>query len=248
MPLTTSSAASPGKEATTEMGLIRRYRTALARHHRSRGFGIHSPSAYRFVTEVLREPCHYYAYDQLRTWRKRLLADGVRPMMSNHEAQLLFRVANHFAPQNVWQVGHGGILPLVTLLLTSSKTQVYIYDPLYQPLETRQMLGEHFDTERIHLMSDLTPPFKGAGGNFILVNSSPDGEDDQELLGNMLGKCLVENETIVILRNLHRNPAMKRLWRKTKAMMTYGQTFTNEKTAILVARPGIPREDFTLWL
>ena len=64
----------------------------------------------------------------------------------------------------------------------------------------------------------------------------------------MLGKCLVENETIVILRNLHRNPAMKRLWRKTKAMMTYGQTFTNEKTAILVARPGIPREDFTLWL
>ena len=242
-----SSAASPGKEATTEMGLIRRYRTALARHHRSRGFGIHSPSAYRFVTEVLRERCPYYAYDQLRSWRKRLLAQGVRPMMSNHEAQLLFRVANHFAPQHVWQVGHGGILPLVTLLLTSSKTQVYLYD--HKPLVTWQMLGEHFDTERIHLVSDLTPPFREFGGlSFILINSLPAGEDDHAQLGNVLGKCLVENETILILRNLHRDPAMKQLWHQAKAMMTYGQTFTNEKTAILVARPGIPREDFTLWL
>ena len=30
-----------------------------------RGFGIHSPFAFRFVTEVLHQPCAYYAYAEL---------------------------------------------------------------------------------------------------------------------------------------------------------------------------------------
>lgn len=39
--------------------------TLLRRLRHSRGFGVHSPFAYRFITEVLRQPCAYYAYDTL---------------------------------------------------------------------------------------------------------------------------------------------------------------------------------------
>lgn len=39
----------------------------------SRGFGIHSPFAYRFITEVLNQPYAYYSYDKLRTDRERLI-------------------------------------------------------------------------------------------------------------------------------------------------------------------------------
>ena len=34
----------------------------LRRWRHGRGFGIHSPFAFRFVTETLRQPCAYYAY------------------------------------------------------------------------------------------------------------------------------------------------------------------------------------------
>ena len=83
---------------------------------------------------------------------------------------------------------------------------------------------------------------------FVLVNALPMGEADLELLRDTLKRWLTESESVVILRNLHRAPAMKHLWHEAKAMMAYGHTFTNEKTAILVARPGIPRQDFFLWL
>lgn len=226
------------------MGLIRRCRTALARHHRSRGFGIHSPSAYRFVTEVLRERCHYYAYDDIRAWRKRLMANGVRTTMSNHEAQSLFRVVNHFAPRHVWQVGVDGILPIVTMLLCSSKLEVTVHDDPNKVATACDLLNEQFGW-RVHLAEGIsTMPDKP----FVLVNALPMGEADLELLRDTLKRWLTESESVVILRNLHRAPAMKHLWHEAKAMMAYGHTFTNEKTAILVARPGIPRQDFFLWL
>lgn len=43
----------------------------LWRH--GRGFGIHSPFAYRFVTEVLNQPNGYYAYQSLREPLRRLI-------------------------------------------------------------------------------------------------------------------------------------------------------------------------------
>ncbi|MBO4978368.1 MAG: hypothetical protein J6C67_06635 [Muribaculaceae bacterium] len=39
----------------------------------SRGFGIHSPFAYRFITHTLRQPYAYYAYSGLTTPEQRLL-------------------------------------------------------------------------------------------------------------------------------------------------------------------------------
>ena len=41
----------------------KRYINAWSRHHRSGGFGIHSPYAYQFVRNVWRQRLPYYAYD-----------------------------------------------------------------------------------------------------------------------------------------------------------------------------------------
>lgn len=226
------------------MGLIRRYRTALARHHRSRGFGIHSPSAYRFVTEVLRERCHYYAYEEIRAWRTNLLAQGERPMMSEHEARLLFRVVNHFAPQRVLQVGPDDILPIVTTLLTCSTSEVLLCDHPDKVASVCERLHEQFG-DRIHL-SGITETF--VGKPFIMVHALPRCEDDYKPLRDTLQRWLTENEAVVILRNLHRDPVMRRLWHEAKAMMSCGHTFTNEKTAIMVSRHKIPHQDFSIWM
>ncbi len=52
-----------------ELNIRRRWR--MFRHEY--GFGIHSPFAYRFITEVIRQPYAYYAYAALPDKRQRLI-------------------------------------------------------------------------------------------------------------------------------------------------------------------------------
>ncbi|MDE6524298.1 MAG: hypothetical protein K2L66_01945 [Paramuribaculum sp.] len=65
--------------------LIKHLKRPIKRRWRGRGNGVHSPFAYRFITEVLRQKDAYYAYDQL---------DGYLP-------RLAYRVALCVSPQHV---------------------------------------------------------------------------------------------------------------------------------------------------
>ena len=49
---------------------LKRYLTALRRYSRSKGFGIHSPFAFHFVLNVLRERLPYYAYEDIAEIRQ----------------------------------------------------------------------------------------------------------------------------------------------------------------------------------
>lgn len=51
-----------------------------------RGFSVHSPFAYRFITRVLRERCHYYCF---------------RDELTDADERRLFRVANFLQPRTV---------------------------------------------------------------------------------------------------------------------------------------------------
>lgn len=63
---------------------------AVKRAWRSRGFGVHSPFAFRFITSVLRQEGEYYAYDDLR--RNAPSTSGFRRLT------LLFRLVCEFRP------------------------------------------------------------------------------------------------------------------------------------------------------
>lgn len=57
-----------------------------------RGFGIHSPFAFDFIINVLREKTPYYCYSSI--------PDGKRRMV--------FRLVNYFNPRRVWIIGDDG--------------------------------------------------------------------------------------------------------------------------------------------
>ena len=64
----------------------------LSRIHRCRGFGVQSPTDYRFVCHVINQHSPYYAYEQLGTdehWLQRKLG------------RLYFRIVNERQPQTV---------------------------------------------------------------------------------------------------------------------------------------------------
>lgn len=70
------------------MKSIKRYLIWLRRMSHSRGFGVQSPSAYRFIRYVVSEHYPYYAYDDLRAKYPTL------DWLTRKRMELYFRLAN----------------------------------------------------------------------------------------------------------------------------------------------------------
>lgn len=235
------------------MRQLKRYCAAWTRFRRSRGFGIHSPSAYKLVTQVLGERLPYSAYDELHALRKGLQTIGEQDLISDHDAQLLFRIVNHFTPQNILIVGVDSALTVAAMLMPSRKANVYAngdsdrLDHIVRQIDDNAECILPYAELRIALFDYMAAFLDQPKRPFVLINALPDPER-ATLMQRVLDEWLAEDETVVIIRNIHRDAAMQRLWLAAKQVMPHGHSYTNDKTAILVARQGIPRQHFDLWL
>lgn len=67
-----------------------------------KGYDVQSPWAFSLVCDVLFERHAYYAYDELRLLRQSFIT----PWQLSAEAdEQLFRIANHFAPKSIVEIG-----------------------------------------------------------------------------------------------------------------------------------------------
>lgn len=82
------------------MRLIRNPIVWLLRVRHRKGYGVHSPFAFEFVTDVLYNGGRYYAYDEIDAalcWWQRGRERSLR--------HLLFRMANYRRPHTLWCSG-----------------------------------------------------------------------------------------------------------------------------------------------
>ena len=238
------------------MGRIKRYRTALRRHHRSKGHGIHSPSAYNFVRNVLREKSPYYCYDDMKEMRQAVI-DSLRDVKNHPRVisfkgmKMLFRITNYFNPQRIMQVGTCYGLTAATMLNVSSQSSLWLYEPHIDSYPViGNVLADYIDS--IECYNNLDVAFEDyeqmLGDNqrpFVLVNSVPESADFETLKQRLLS--MLQGECVLVFRNIHRSASVKRLWRHLKQSMMHGQSFTNEKTGVIVAKQSLNLEHFFLW-
>lgn len=239
------------------MGRLKRYRTAWSRHHRSRGFGIHSPFAFKFVRGVLGERLPYYSYDHLSTLRKHVVkATGGRwrrtRVISFKDTKKLFRVVNFFNPQSILQVGTCHGVTSASMMAVSTTSHLYLYEPLlHEHNVAQQIIKLHGDrVSTFTAMEDSVTTYRASVDDnetpFILVNHL-ENESEELILEEYLTQ-IVNDSAVMVIRNIDHNKNVKHLWQVVKDAMPHGQTYTNEKTAIIVALPKLQREDFFLWL
>lgn len=238
------------------MGIVRRYRTAITRHHRSAGFGIHSPHAFNFVTNVLRCRLPYYAYDDIAALRQAVIKESASRwphprIISFKNAKLLFRVVNHFNPMEMLQIGTCYGVSSACLLAVDSHSHITLYEPhlgSYAPIEkVLEAYGERIGCH--DSLSGAIAAYRARAGReqqFVLINDLPCGASDYAALQAMLHEML-RGKCVVVMRGLARNDLINRLWLECRQWLPAGQTFTNEKIAVIVATPKLQREDFFLW-
>lgn len=238
------------------MGRIKRYRTALSRHHRSKGHGIHSPFAFNFVRFVLREKSSYYCYDSMKQLRQMVIntLHGVKNhprVISFKGMKMLFRITNFFNPTHILQVGSCYGMTAATMLEVSSRSSLLLYEP---HLDAYQVLGRVLSPylDRLDCYNDLSVSLDDYCRNlgtgevpFVMVNMVPGSVDGDQLSAWLL--LLLKGECVIVIRNISRNDSVKDLWRLLKNAMTHGQSFTNEKTAVIVSMKKFNLEHFFLW-
>lgn len=227
----------------------KRYLNAWSRHHRSGGFGIHSPYAYQFVRNVWRQPLPYYAYGDLglligtiqdgTTKRQRREMD----LIDEREARLLFRVTNFFNPQRILQLGLATGVESVAMLAVNRESRLHLYDPQLEQnalalrvLQSQQGRVEFYDDPLVAVDEVLEA---GVPSMMALVNRPV---DEALLLRLLDARC------VLVLRNMNRNKPVSALFDSCCDYMPMGQTYTNGKIAILNPNPKLQREDFMLWL
>ncbi len=235
---------------------LRLYMNSLSRYKRSKGFGIHSPFAYRFITRVLHERLPYYAYSEIMLRRHmslnlaRNIARHPR-VISMKNTKLLFRIANFFNPAAILQIGTSYGVSTTALLDVSSGSGLVIYPGLsahpdvYDKVTHRYgnritpcgSIAEATSTYFDMLSDDKSP--------FILINSI-DSEDEKDRLHSFVLDMLGRNGT-VILRNLTKSRLIADLLSSLDGALDHGMTFTNGNIAVIVGYSHLPRQSFLLW-
>ncbi len=242
------------------MGRLKRCLNAYTRHHRSRGFGVHSPYAYKFVREVLGQRLPYYSYDKIDELRRKVVKQGGgrwkrQDVMSAHDAKMLFRITNHFNPRHILQVGAAHGLASASMLAVSSSSQLWLYDKPADADASASMVSQVMAplAGRVHAFSRLSDAIAAYNAvlerneiPYVYITSLPQDGDSDTLL--LYFDTILATQAVVIMRNLHRDNRMCQLWQAARQLMPKGQTYSNDKTAILLATPRLQREHFTLWL
>lgn len=227
----------------------KRYLTAWSRHHRSGGFGIHSPFAFNFVRTVLRQPKPYYAYSGIGQLVNTIKANTTRrqrhdlDLLGERDARLLFRVTNFFNPRRILQAGAATGVESVSMLAVSRESRLYLFDPQIEQkalavkvLQSQLERVEFYDNEQVAVDDFMNAD---SDGTLALVNVPI----DEDLIHRLL-----DAGTVLVMRRLNYDEAMRNLFDSCCNHMMTGQTYTNGIIAILNPNPKLQREDFTLWL
>ena len=239
------------------MGKLKNIGNALSRYQASKGFGVHSPFAFKFILNVLDEKYEYYAYDKLQQLRINIIErtrkeNGYKPrVISISEAAAIFRIANYYNPQLFLSIGSSYGVAAASMLAVSKRSRMFLYDAnsAQNNAAALEILSGYGD--RIVQGEDLQNTISGyitaLGDNdmFVTVNNIADHDT---ATATALLDTAVSRRGVLIMRNIDSSRNMARLWQHCKQAMTYGMTFGNGKTAVMVLNPKLPRQDFEIWL
>ena len=235
------------------MKRIKRLTSAFQRYRRSRGFGIHSPFAFHFVVRVLKETTPYYCYSELRERRRytmRLVAREVEHphVMSLQNAKMIVRVAAFFNPDRVLVLGSHYGLGTAALLGAGSHIGAVVWEGPRCYHDVFMKLTENLSQriDNCKSASEALEHYAAGGGNgfFMLVNDVAGASDGD--LDAAVRACVSAGGTAIV-RHIDDDPCVSMFWHRLSETMECGMTFTNGKIGVAVMRPGLPRQNFSLW-
>jgi len=198
-----------------------------SRWRRGKGFGVHSPFAFNFITKVLGEKdAAYYAYADIEACCRKNRRGGFYGRFAGkdksvHEALMIFRTLCHFNPVEVIEMGHG-----------HEETDIILERAVPEAKRIVWHRGRITDAE--------------TESPFILINRLTPTEADEAYI--FLKNLIDKTDAVIALRDIDVLPCMRQLWEKLCNSTDHGMGFSNDYTAIYVSRRFLPHQIFNIVL
>ena len=186
----------------------------INRQRHNRGYGVQSPSAFFFVTQVLKERLPYYAYPTLNTIAK-------EEHRSARHTQELFRITNHHNPANIIAIGSATAACAMTMAKPTVKSYCITATKASEKAEKTLadhncgiLQGDNIKENFTKALNDV----KQIGMLYIA-----DIPQRAELLETALR--YTNSESIIVIEGIHRDKATAAWWQTVidnpKTIITY---------------------------
>lgn len=225
--------------------------SSLGRLRRSRGFGVHSPFAFRFVLNVMCQKHGYYAYnaiDHLHVYATRLARH--KPWRSRvmplSEAKALFRIVNYYNPSHLLHLGSTAGFSVAVTALPSSKSRHLLYVPRAECTDMLTSCADRVDKERNmaavakHYTQIIAESSEKPFVTIDLKEAEPQAE--------AVVRHAVDSGGVIVFCNTAKGSESLRLSDMCRQYARRGMWFGNHHMGVMVANPKLPRQDFMLWL
>ena len=182
----------------------------INRKRHNRGFGIQSPSAFFFITQVLKERRAYYAYAQL---------DRIAGRARKRHLRELFRIANYLQPANSISVGAADAACAMLLAKPSVQHYAFLHSTGVKS-EAKSLLHSN----GCHVINDMEQ------FNSIIKEVDRVGmlyiDATEETMSLVQAAMPHTNaKSVIVIAGIHRNKKIRELWQQivndTTTVITY---------------------------
>lgn len=182
----------------------------LKRFRYRRGFGVHSPFAYDFITNVINETGIYYAYKEVeQEWNDAASARNHKlPKSVKRLGELIFRLVNRAQPQHIMVCGGHPIIPNY---IKAAKPTASLHE----------IVAEDDAISKISL----------ASADFLCVDCAADADKLWSVFNQAANAA--QPRSLFVIQNIHSSPSMSACWAKMKEDARVGITFDLYDVGIL---------------
>ena len=186
-----------------------------------KGFGVHSPFAFSFITKVVDERCKYYAYYDIELLRRQLMHSRcpvVKSDIKKSHGQLLFRIVNYFKPQKLIQVGASAGIGTLYMIGCSSQLDYTVLgrsdESLKWTLWGLKKIHPKEKTGRLvagDYQQNLTKALKQAGTiDLLFLNVPEEKEKNWVYIDEALRH--IHADSIFFIEGIRANKEMRKVW------------------------------------
>ena len=186
-----------------------------------KGFGVHSPFAFAFITKVIDENYGYYHYYDIELIRRQLVHRKNKQVCNDikrSHGKLLFRTVNYFKPENLLQIGASAGISTLYLSAYSAAVKCISLEKNPECEETIRWSLKKYNNKEVDIrIGDYEKTLGKAlqdldKVDFVFFNASAEKEKNRLYFEEAMK--YIHPDSVFFFEGIRDNKEMRTLWKE----------------------------------